>query len=113
MASALEFAEQLGKAISESAQALALREARKAMNAQPEILAALKDYQSHAHKLGELEHAGKPIEVADKHKLQELQQKLLAFDAFKKFTAKQVDYVDLMRQVNDVIRKHLTGTERD
>jgi cell fate (sporulation/competence/biofilm development) regulator YlbF (YheA/YmcA/DUF963 family) len=46
------------------------------------------------------------------HRLQELQQKLLAHEVFKTFTAKQVDYVDLMRQVNDVIRKHLAPTER-
>ena len=49
--------------------------------------------------------------MADKHRLQELNDKLVASQEFKKFTAAQVEYVDLMRKVNEEIRRELAETE--
>ena len=107
----VELAERLGKAIASSAQAGNLRAARKAMDAQPAIAGALNDYQAQAEKVAKLREENKPIEIDDKHRLQELQDKLLAQEVFKKFTAAQVEYVDLMRKVNQAIGKPLAETE--
>lgn len=107
----VEMAEKLGKAIAESPAAAKLRECRKALDQQPDVLATLKAYQEQSEKVGRLEEEKKPIEVEDKHRLQELHDKLVAGDVFKQFTAAQVDYVDLMRKVNMVLRKHLSGID--
>jgi cell fate (sporulation/competence/biofilm development) regulator YlbF (YheA/YmcA/DUF963 family) len=107
----IELADKLGKAIADSAPAAKLREARKLLDQHPEVKQLLTDYQNHADKLSQLEQENKPVEVDDKHKLQELQGKLIADDTFKKLTAAQVDYVDLMRRVNTTLRKHLANTE--
>ena len=107
----IEMAQRLGKAISDSPQAAKLREARKELDQHKEILETLKQYQEQAQKLDKLEHDHAPVEVEDKHKLRDLHETLVSNDVFKRFTAAQVEYVDLMRQVNQALRKQLAEVE--
>ena len=111
MADITQLAEQLGRAINQSPQAANLRAARKALNAEPEIAKLLKDYQAQADKIATLEEEQKPIEVEDKRTLRQLQERLFALEPFKKFTASQIEYVDLMRNVNESLRARLADTE--
>ena len=60
-----------------------------------------------------LEQDNKPIEVEDKHKLKDFEEKLLGRPEFKGFTAAQVEYVDMMRKVNEAIHKQLAEVEED
>jgi cell fate (sporulation/competence/biofilm development) regulator YlbF (YheA/YmcA/DUF963 family) len=110
--SIMEMATKLGKAISDSPQAVRLREVRKELDAHKDVLDTLKQYQEQAQRLELLEHENKPVEVEDKHKLRDLHDKLVASEVFKRFTAAQVDYVDLMRQVNQALRKQLAEVEK-
>ena len=107
----ITLAERLAKAIAESTQAADLRTGRDAMRAEDGLEQTLKDYSEQAQKVGGLADENKPIEVDDKHKLQEFETKLASSEAFKKFTAAQVEYVDLMRKVNDTLHKGLAETE--
>jgi len=111
MEQVMELAQSLGKAIAASSQAQKLVDARKQLSAQPQVEQLLKDFQQQSEKIARLEKEQKPIEVEDKHKLEELSSKLVSNDLFKKFTAAQVDYVDLMRKVNDALRKELAPIE--
>lgn len=104
-------AERLGKAVAESPQATALRTARTEFDAKPDLVTMLQDYQQHGQKLAQLEAENKPVEVEDKHKLQELRDELLSDETFKKLSAAQVEYVDLMRRVNAAIQQQLAETE--
>ncbi len=72
----------------------------------------LKQYQEQSLKIEQLEHENKPVEVEDKHRLRELHEKLVASDVFKRFTGAQVEYVDLMRQVNQALRRQLAEVEK-
>jgi cell fate (sporulation/competence/biofilm development) regulator YlbF (YheA/YmcA/DUF963 family) len=110
--SIIEMATKLGKAISESPQAAKLREVRKELDEHKDVLDTLSQYQQQAQKVEQLEHENKPVEVDDKHKLRDLHDKLVANDLFKRFTAAQVEYVDLMRQVNQTLRKQLAEVEK-
>ena len=112
MSDILELARRLGKAIAESSQAASLRAARTALDAQPEVRQLLKDFQGQSAKIMRMEEEQKPVEVEDKHRLEELQNKLASHEAFKKYTAAQVEYVHLMRQVNGALQKQLTETEK-
>lgn len=107
----LELAKRLGRTISESPQAQKLRQARLELDQQKDVLDLLQQYQEQAQKLQKLEHENQPVEVDDKHKLRDLHDKLIASEVFKRFTSAQVDYVDLMRQVNDTLRKELAEVE--
>ena len=73
----------------------------------------LRDFQAQSDKIRQLDAEQKPVEVEDKHALQELQDELVASEIFKKYTAAQVNYIDLMRQVNQAIQNELAPTEGD
>jgi len=111
VADIVELAERLGKAIAESPEAARVRAARQALGAEPGTAQMLKDYNAHVMKIAQLEQAQKPIEPEDKHKLDDLHNKLIASEAFKKLTAAQVEYAETMRKVNEAIRSQLAGTE--
>jgi len=107
----IDQARKLGSMIAQSAPAAKLREAKAALNQDTAATTLLTEYQKQAMKIGQLEEQNKPIEVEDKRKLQETQSKLVSMDVFKKFTAAQVEYIDIMRKVNEALRKELAGTE--
>ena len=109
----IQLAERLGKAIADSPAATKLQEARKAMAGEADLTKTLDEYQKQSQKVAMLESENKPVEVADKHALRDLQDKLVSADAFKKFTAAQVDYVDLMRKVNEALQSQLSQIEGD
>ena len=111
MSAIIELAQRLGKAIADSPQVVSLQAAQKEMKKKPEIGQLLKDFQGHSDKIAKLQEENKPIEVDDKQRLQELHNKLIACEEFKKLTAAQVEYIDLMRKVNEAIQKRIEGTE--
>ncbi len=106
-----ELAEKLGKAIAESPQAKRMEKSRQALHEKPELEKTLKDYQDQSDKIARLQRDQKPIEPEDKHRLEDLQNNLLAADEFKELTAAQVEYVDLMRKVNQAISKYMVEQE--
>lgn len=107
----IELAERLGKAISGSPQAGKLREAREALNGEDGTPQLLDDFRAQQERMAKLEAENKPIEVEDKHKLQSLHEKLIASAAFKNMAAAQMEYVDLMRKVNEALSRQLAPTE--
>lgn len=111
MSACIELARRLGKAIAESPQAEALRAARAELDANPDLVEALNDYQQQAEKIEQLEEEQKPVEIGDKHRLQELNDRLVGSEVFKRFTAAQVEYIDLMRKVNEALQAELAETE--
>ena len=106
-----QLAQKLGAAIAQSPQAANLRAARKALDAQPDAKRLMEDLHRQSEKIVALERQNKPVEVEDKHKLQEINDKLVANEVFKKYTAAQVEYVDLMRKVNTAIGKALSDVD--
>lgn len=111
MADIIQLADQLGKAIGTSAQATAMRDARQAVEAQPELRKALNEYQTQVNKIAQLEHDRKPVEPQDKQKLQTLHDRLVSDPAFKRLTEAQMEYVELLRKVNQAVRQQLHATE--
>lgn len=107
----IELAERLGKSIADSPQAQSFRAAQEEFNKNADAVQVYEDFQQQSEKLAGLEAENKPVEVADKHRLQELRDKLMADETFKKVSATQVEYVDLMRKVNAAMQKHLSPAE--
>jgi len=107
----IELAERLGKVIAECPQAAALRAARKELDGKADLKKTLEEFQDQQDRMARLEEEGKPIEVDDKHKLADLHAKLAGSDVFKRLTAAQVEYVDLMRKVNSALNRHLAAVE--
>ena len=107
----LRLAERLGKAIADSTQAQKLRQVRASLAEKKDIEELLDQYRQQADKIARLQAENSPVEVDDKHKLEQLSDKLAASDVFKQFTAAQVDYIDLMRKVNEALSGQLADTE--
>ncbi|MFW6065337.1 MAG: YlbF family regulator [Planctomycetota bacterium] len=103
----VELADRLGRALADSAQAKALSEAQQQLQQDPETSRLVSEYRDQAEKISRLEQEGKPVEPEDKNKLDELHSKLASMQAFKKYTAAQYEYADLMRRVDDALSKHL------
>lgn len=111
MDSILKLADQLGKAIADSAAAQDLQSTRQAMHTDPETSELLKKFVEQSNKLAKLSQEQKPIEPDDKRALDSLQADVAAQDAFKSFSAAQVEYIDLMRKVSQTILGHLQDIE--
>ena len=107
----VEMAQRLGKAIADSQAAQRLRAAKHEFDQHKDLSELLKAYRQQADKIGQLEQEQKPVEVMDKRKLQEFQDKLVAAEPFKQLTAAQVEYLDMMHKVNEAIRRQLAEIE--
>ncbi len=100
-------AEELGKAIAASPQAARLRRARQALAADAEAAQLLREFNAQATKVERLEAEQRPVSDEDRRRLQELHGQLISSDPFKEYTQAQFEFADLMRTVNEAIRKPL------
>ncbi|MDD4891999.1 MAG: YlbF family regulator [Phycisphaerae bacterium] len=106
-----ELAEKLGAAMAESKAARDFKRLRHEALADADAQALLKAYQEHLDLLGRKEHERRPIEVEDKQKLRDLQEKTYRNEKLKSLMAGQADYVEMVQAVNDVLGKHLASGE--
>lgn len=99
----LTAAKDLGKLIAKHQAVVQLEKLTSQLQADVEAQRLLTDLNRHLQALGEKEAAGQPIEVADKHKLDDLQKKVISHPLLGQLQMTQMDYLDLMRQVDDAI----------
>jgi len=104
-------ATRLGKALAQSPQATAMTIAHKKLSGDPATRQILDAYQELAMKMARMEQTNQPIGPDDKHKLQAINDKLIASDLYKQYLNAQVNYVDLMRKTNLAIRNELPKLE--
>ena len=96
----LDQARALGEAIAGHPLVQAFTAARAQVEKDTEAQQLLKAYEDQARRVRRLEAEQKPIEVADKHKLAECEQKMASNEALKELMRRQADYLALMNQVN-------------
>lgn len=99
----LKEAKALGEKIATHDTAKTFEAAVKVLQDDIEAQRILSDYQRHIHTVSEKEAKGEPIEVEDKHKLEELQKGVMRNKNLRDFQMAQMDYLDLMRQVDAAI----------
>jgi cell fate (sporulation/competence/biofilm development) regulator YlbF (YheA/YmcA/DUF963 family) len=99
----LDQASALGELLAEHETAKAMESALKALQADTASQQALADLNRFGASLEEKAAQGKPIEVADKRKLEELQQAVVLNPLLAGFQRAQMDYTDLLRKVDDAI----------
>lgn len=101
-------ARSLGEALAGHPRVRAHYEAQRAVQADAEAQKLLQDYQAQLNRIRRLEVARKPIEVADKHKLRDLEARMAGYEALKKLMRTQADHVEIMAQVNRAIEEPLS-----
>lgn len=106
IATIIKQADELGRLIAQHDATRRYDQAIQALEKDTDAQRALTDLNRHIEMLAEKESQGKPIEVADKRKLESLQSAVIASKTLRDVQVAQMDYVDLMRQVDDAMSKH-------
>lgn len=99
----LDSAQALGKQIGTHEASIKFEKSLKALQADVEAQRLLNDYQRHMAKIAEKESKGDPIEVEDKRQLEDLQSQVVNHPTLRDLQVSQMDYLDLMRQVDESI----------
>ncbi len=99
----LKAATELGEILGEHPKVGRLDAAIKKLKEDSESQRAINDLNRHLQTLAEKEMAGQPIEVSDKRRLQELQNVVVHNLVLREFQLAQMDYVDLVRQLDDAM----------
>ncbi|MEX0777310.1 MAG: YlbF family regulator [Phycisphaeraceae bacterium] len=105
----LKDARELGKKVATHDAAQKLERAIKSLQGDTEAQRLLTDFNRAVQAIGEKEAQGKPIEVADKHKIEELQNKVVRNLVLRNFQLAQMDYLDLMRKVDEAMAGQAPG----
>lgn len=105
----LDKARVLGEAIGAHPRMREYNAAREAVEKDADAQSLLQSYGKQAEHIRELERNQKPVEVADKQKLAEIEGRMAAHDAFKRLMRCQADYVELMNQVNRAMEAPLAA----
>ncbi len=100
-------ARELGEALAAHPHVTTYYAAQRAARGDAAAQKLLQDYHSHLNRISQLEAEQKPIEVADKHKLRDLENQIAGQEALKILMRAQADYVALMNQVNQAMEAPL------
>lgn len=101
----LELADQLGQAMADHPTGQKYLAAKDELDGDPTARQLIGDYEKTAMQIGQKEQQGRPIEPEDKRKLAEIQVKLAGNMAIKHWMQAQMEYLNLLRQVNQQFMK--------
>jgi len=108
----LDRARALGEAIANHPHVRDFMAARAKVEEDAQAQQVLKAYEEQARHIRQLEAEQKPIEVADKRKLAECEQKMASNEVLKELLRRQADYVALMNQVNQAMEAPLAASRK-
>ncbi len=96
----LDAAAQLGQLLAAHPAYAAFSDVMARLEKDTDAQRVLTDLRRHQQATAEKERAGQPIEVSDKHKLRDLQAAAAGNALLREMQTVEMDYVDLMRQVD-------------
>ncbi len=99
----IALAERLGKLIAAHPRTKALEQAAAAIRDNGEAQELLQAHQKQVAHIQQLEAEIKPVEVADKQKLGQLEAKIASNELIKSLMKVRADYAELMQKVNAAI----------
>ncbi len=99
----MKAASELGEMLGGHPRVGRLESAIKKLKEDVEAQRALNDLNRHLQMVGEKEMSGQPIEVSDKKRLAELQSEVVHNLVLREFQLAQMDYVDLVRGLDDAM----------
>jgi len=103
----IKLAEELGKKLAAQPATRRFLARQNALSGDQDAQKLVEQFQKQAQKIADLEGRGSPVEPTDKNKLSELQSQLAGNATVKEFLAAQVEYVDMMKNINQAIAKQL------
>ena len=110
----LDAAETLGKMVAEHPAVARYQQAQKSVADDTEATRMLTDFDKALEKLGRQEQSGMPVTEAQQQQLQAMQSRIVSHLKVKALNIAQVDFIDLLRKVNQMIQKplHMGGPQQ-
>ena len=108
-AAIIEQARKLGDAIAAHPRVRTFLDIQRRIRDDQQARKLLEDYQRQAQHIQQRLAERKPVEVEDKRRLGELEQQMASNETLKQFMRAQVDYLDLMNQVNQAMEQAIAG----
>ena len=99
----IKAAQEIGTMLAGHPKVGRLEAAVKKLHGDTDAQRALNDLNRHLNTVAEKEMSGQPIEVADKQKLRDLQNAVVHNLTLREFQLAQMDYVDLVRKLDDAM----------
>ncbi len=100
-----ELAKELGEALAVHPIGKKYHEAKGILDGDEAAKKIIQEYEQTASRLGQKERQGKPIEPEDKRSLAALQGKIASNESVKKWMEAQVDFMNLLSQINNLVMK--------
>ena len=107
----LDQARRLAEVLAAHPRFQGLREAENAVRASEDARKISDDLNAQMEKIADLETRAQPIEPEDKVLLEQLREKVHANELLQDLARVQADYLELMEQVNRIIREGLTAED--
>jgi cell fate (sporulation/competence/biofilm development) regulator YlbF (YheA/YmcA/DUF963 family) len=108
----MDMAEKLGLELSKHPAVDRFKQAQKTLAEDPGASKLVNDFNRQLVTLARQEESGMPVSDAQRMQLETLQSQLAGHLKVKAMNIAQVEFVDLLRRVNDTIRKHLAEAEQ-
>lgn len=99
----VDAARKVGELIAEHDAAKKMEDVLKRLEDDRDAQRILTDYNRQVQEVAQKEMQGQPVEVEDKRKLEDLQKKVVTSPVLRDLQMAQMDYVDLMRKVDEAI----------
>ena len=109
----VELARRLGREIRGHERFTRLLNVEAAVKANEEAKGLLQALEQQSGKIAELQNLNRPIEVEDKHKLQDLRDKAHANPLLQELARAEADYMELMTRVNQAMHEELYAAEKE
>jgi cell fate (sporulation/competence/biofilm development) regulator YlbF (YheA/YmcA/DUF963 family) len=110
----LDAAEKLGKMVADHPAVARYQQAQKSVADDAEATRMLSEFDKALEKLGRQEQSGMPVTEAQQQQLQAMQSRIVSHIKVKALNMAQVDFIDLLRKVNQTIQKplHMGGPQQ-
>ena len=107
----MDAAEKIGQMLSEHPAVIRYQQAQKTVSEDAEAGRMLQEFDRTLEKLGRQEQSGMQVTDAQRQQLEALQSRIVSHIKVKNLNLTQVEFVDLLRRVNQTIQKPLTPAQ--
>jgi cell fate (sporulation/competence/biofilm development) regulator YlbF (YheA/YmcA/DUF963 family) len=104
----LDAAEKLSQLVAEHPAVARYKSAQKSVAEDPEAGRLLSDFDRQIETLGRQEQQGIPVSDVQRQALESLQSRIMSHIKIKNLNMAQVEFIDLLRRVNQTIQRPLT-----
>lgn len=103
----LSEAEKLGQLVAQHPAVEKYKQAQKAVSEDPDTTRAMADFQRQFETLARQEQSGMPMTDAQRQQLEQVQSRIVSNIKVKALNMAEVDFIDLLRKVNQTIQSKL------